>query len=744
MYCQKCGIHNTDDAKQCQICGIEITGEEKQEHTRIFTDLTKFPFRAILSISLKTMSPPLIFIMLPMIAIFYFLRKMIGKPFLSLYLNSKTPKFHKTEIDQFQRLHRRSFEKVSSYLVRHGFEPFIDLEDVSMIQGNLQRIFINRRHKIYSTIHINKAKGKVIYVMFSAVTPNKTYLLIDNAYSIPLQYPENLIVKHFPEQSVRRVYREFLHLLDKLQEEPQALELEYYLPIGYNIRKFWIEQGLQQNILYVKAKGTSDRVTCYHHPTNVAVRTCSVCNTSLCEACYTLYQDQYYCHNCLPEEARTTASHVVTKHPRRKAVLSWCILCVLLGIIMGTAGLYWNKSIIMPSWFLSLFGRLSPYDFATEITLGSEWIRQFDNENPLIFPYVIRGEQYILSTTNSLEALDMRTGDLLWKKDNFHNATIQTRSKDPQIPLIIIQYQENGTSALLNVEPESGAIIWEQVLESSKSFITIDAQTILVYDNTRIREYNREGTLLWEKRFQDSFMNEYAILNKHVLLGRYSGSKTAQTLMYLERQTGEVLWKIEKSPYHLGHVLGEGYQVFYTDEGKTVLMYLPEQKLLWELSQDIGHVMAYDETQSYLYTTTSTVRVKDGANVFSYPSNAHFTGQVTDDFLIVLRTNHKSEMFLIDKVTGDVTTSFQEKTWSVVVYLTEDESQLYLAAQNRPTDPKNIEVLSELLIIDKKTFELREVPVGKNIGALQFKVFPGENLVFIPTYHQVGGYRIED
>ena len=76
MYCQKCGIHNTDDARQCQICGIEITGEEKQENIKIFFDLTQYPFRAILFLCLKTMKPFWAIIVVPIIAILYFFRKM--------------------------------------------------------------------------------------------------------------------------------------------------------------------------------------------------------------------------------------------------------------------------------------------------------------------------------------------------------------------------------------------------------------------------------------------------------------------------------------------------------------------------------------------------------------------------------------------------------------------------------------------------------------------------------------------
>jgi uncharacterized RDD family membrane protein YckC/outer membrane protein assembly factor BamB len=896
MYCQKCGIHNTDDAKQCQICGIDITGEEKQEHIKIFNDLTQYPFRMILHI-LKDVNPLLVIIVAPIITILYFFKKATGKPFFSQILNSKTPNYHKSTIEQIPRFHNKSFEQASSYLIQQGFEPLIDLEDVSMVQGNLQRILINRTQKIYGIIHINKAKRKVTHVTLFAITSNKTYLSVDNAiYSVSIHYPKNLTIKHFPKQSVEKIHQELLRILDEIQEKPRVLTLRYLLPIGYKVRSFSVEQGLKEGIFHIKGEKTPRATVCYHHPSNVAVRTCSVCNTSLCEACYTAYQEQYYCNNCLPEEARIivpqqipiegkyaglgvrtlatlidliiiaigviavyfgslygiqmltpvlstvegteevyralpliltqlffitftvfylivplykyggtigekllglrvvdrhgnipdtvaavvrfayhlfaclfifplfgyvfilfrktkqglhdqlAGTFVITKHPVKKALLSWCILLVTFSV----AGWYAYQR-VMP-WF-PLFGSFFFRDFETEITLEPKWVNQFPDNSTGISGYISRGEQWIVATSTSLQSLNMRTGEILWTAEDLSNVLFQQLSQDTDVPLILLQYQENGKVSLLNVDPESGSIIWKHVLEIAEARVTFDSKSIVVYGNDTVYEYDIDGTLLWEsnsltKRFQDDLVVDYAMLNEGILIGRYS--ETSQALTYFERHTGRILWEMKKDGYNPGHIVGEGRQILYTDEGKAMLMYLPEQKPLWESPQNIGHVMAHDADPYsgdvallYLYTTTSVVRAEDGTIIFSYPSDTRFGG-VTDDFLILLRNNQESEMLLVEKFTGDVKKSFQEKTWFTVVYLTEDDSHIYLAANTKPTDPKAIEIFSELLIIHKHTFELREILVGKNLHSLQFTIFPQENLVFIPTYQHVGGYMIPE
>ena len=42
--------------------------------------------------------------------------------------------------------------------------------------------------------------------------------------------------------------------------------------------------------------------------------------------------------------------------------------------------------------------------------------------------------------------------------------------------------------------------------------------------------------------------------------------------------------------------------------------------------------------------------------------------------------------------------------------------------------------------LDESRMELHEISVGSNIIMHQIKIFPGENLIFIPTHQFVGAY----
>jgi hypothetical protein len=74
--------------------------------------------------------------------------------------------------------------------------------------------------------------------------------------------------------------------------------------------------------------------------------------------------------------------------------------------------------------------------------------------------------------------------------------------------------------------------------------------------------------------------------------------------------------------------------------------------------------------------------------------------------------------------------------------LAENESHIYLTANHYPDRKNSFKTVAELLIIDKSRMELREITVGSNIIMHQIKIFPGDNLIFIPTLQFVGTYKI--
>ena len=75
------------------------------------------------------------------------------------------------------------------------------IEDKSMVQGVYQDMWRNEQQKMYATIQINKASGKVAYMTFAAFTTRNSYVSVDNTHAIEISYPKNIIVEHFPKMN---------------------------------------------------------------------------------------------------------------------------------------------------------------------------------------------------------------------------------------------------------------------------------------------------------------------------------------------------------------------------------------------------------------------------------------------------------------------------------------------------------------------------------------------------------------
>ena len=885
MYCHHCGIHNTDERHQCQICEADLSQATKPIHETIYTDLTQFPYIPLLTHTLKSTHPVLWFLVVPIITVLYGVKKIAKTPFLSPLMNCKSPKLHITQIEHMQNLHKKSFETVSTFLEQYEFQPLITIEDMSMAQGMLQYISANWERTIYATVHLSKISGKVNYVTFSAFIPDNIFISVDNTHALPIQHPKNLCITHLPNASLETIYQEFLQNLAQQSVSPASLSLAHLLQKTSNLRQYIVDLGIQQHLLYVKdtPKHAPSVSMCYYHPTNVAVRTCKACGTALCEACYTEYQDQYYCQKCLPEEAKRQTSQVslpegagyagfgvrtvaalidtalvgsflaaiyfgvlyglrvflpnstnifipflitqfiavltitayliipvkkygrtlgqkflglriidtrnnppetvtaivrfaylllaclfvfpllgylfilfkknkqglhdrlagtfvITKHPGMKALFSWGLL-LILGSMMSWYAYQYRAAL---SW-LSFFS--SPSSYAPEIILKARWVKDFFQEESSILSYVNRGEYCIVSTPTSMYALQMQTGEIVWSVEEAPNFSLQPLSQNPTLPLLALQTQLDGNRVLFNLDPDSGEILWRQPLDIEYPWISFDAHTIVIYDYSHIYAYDMNGERLWNRRFQDQLSLDYVQLHSGVLLGRYS--ETSLTLTYLDRTNGEILWEMKESQYSPGYVLDKDLQIFYTEHGEAMLMSLSQPQPLWGTPQKIGHVIAHAEhpvsRDTYLYTTEAAVRKQDGTTIFSHPPHSRF-GAESEDFLIILQETGAREnaFILIDKYTGAIKQYIEDRTWFAVIYLSEDQSTIYLAANLKPEQSGTVNIQARLIRIDKPTLEVIEIPIGQNIGTLQFKIFSQEHFVFIPSYQRLGGYMLPE
>ncbi|MBN1847122.1 MAG: RDD family protein [Deltaproteobacteria bacterium] len=891
MYCRNCGIYHEKDQKQCRICHATLVGGQAEDRARIFVDLTQVPLVALLR-SVKKVNPALAFFIFPFITVIYFFKKAFHKPFLSPFLNSRTQKYRVTQINETSGAYKGSYKAAITFLERNGFKPLIDLEDVNLSQVMLRKIMINSAQKVYGTLNIQKGTGRVAHITFHAVTSQKTYVEVNNEYGFPLRYPKNCMIQYLPGLSMEAAYHTFLNIFKEIGEQPIAVPLKSLMPINHKITQYSIDQGLRQGMFQIKTPPkplrfgqTATLHMCSFHPLNAAVRKCSICNTPVCEACYTTKDGQYYCDHCLaettveeppllsgvlksthgvkmpegfyfaglgmrllatlldlvfigllttgvyygvrvitgdgsrtfpfimaqffgvaftiwyfiilpakfgqtvgkkilglriidltgfqPDKAaaivrfgyhilsglfifpvlgyffilfkktrqglhdRLAETFVITRSPKWKAILSWCLLAVPL---------------IVGGWyFIPDVYSLLTLDDSSEIILEKKWSFPLDTPESYVNSARIVDHQCIVSTPLSLTALDIYSGDKVWGKADLADSTIYSMGKDHD-SLLIVKNSGEEKALLALVHTTSGSITWKQNLDIIDPVVVADSKSIIVYGLQLIREYSPDGRLLWKRQFSEPGAELYAILNKDILVNIYTAS--SHSFMYLARHTGDILWEIKEARYGIGPNLGKGYQLFYFDDGQCGLMHLPEQKVLWQSPENIYHP-AYDvdvapesdDLPSYLYTTRSVIHTKDGSAFLKYPEGSHLIC-ITNDFLIVsphqftgLTQTPQIDMLLLDKSAGLLKKQFPATNWISLRYIMENASDIYLLAGTRVKKS----MTGELVIIHKDTFDMRRIPIGKNVySPVNLTVFPRTNTVFIQTYKDVGLYALPE
>jgi uncharacterized RDD family membrane protein YckC/outer membrane protein assembly factor BamB len=860
----------------------------RTKNVKVFVDLTQFPFAALIH-SLKVANPLIAVISLPFIALIYGFKKIARKPFNTPLFTSHEPKLHPVKLQTIERLQKKSYQKISSFLTNNGFEPLVTIEDKSMVQGVYQDMWHNKQQGLYATIHINKASGKVVYTTFAAFTTRNAYISVDNTFAIEISYPKNIIVQHLPKASVDTILQTLLHLLQHHRETPRLLTMPSLFSIGTKIRRFSITQGIKQKLLFTKWKGNPAVTTCYHHPVNVAVRICSVCHMHLCEACFEFHQQRYYCKNCMPQASTTPVNSmfpaegstagfagfgtrvfaglldgvvisviiwavywglkhattilmpdetlgslpfiltqlflvalvsfyfvaviklkgqtpgmqmlglrvvdyqgnrpdgvaalvrfayllisglfvfpffgylfiifrktkqglhdqlantlVVTKHPVKKAILCWTLLTVM-GAIGGWYALKWATP------WLDILRAFSGEALKSEVALEARWVLPFEEGGQFLHSHVARGERLIVSTSTTVYAQNMRDGKMVWANDDLAGSSIQILAENVSLPLLMLHHGEREYPMLLNIDSESGEIIWKCPLESKEPVLTYNSGIIIVYDLNRLYAYSHDRRLLWQKSFSDNFSIATVTLNQEILIARYLG--TSQRLTCLSRASGEILWEMIDTPYHPGPALENGYQCLYTNDGKSRLMFLPEQRWVWDAPKNVGVVIGFNKQSSStrhlladpLFTSISAVHSKNGSLLYSYPPGARFGG-LTENLLLLIRGDFAEttdgELLVLDKHTGSIKKVFPGKTYFSIIKASEDPKHIYLIANYSLNKQAAAKITSDILILNQQTMEIQEITIGKNIPLYQIKIFPGDDLIFIPTYQHIGAYSI--
>jgi len=886
MYCPRCGIHNIDTHLLCSVCEADLLPtQEKDAPVTVLADISGIRFRAIARelIRQNALLAPLA---IPIAWVIYCGKKLRGAPFWSPMLTSRTPKFHLTNVARLPKLHRASFEAAEQFLRREGFEPFCDLEDVSLVQGAVQHIMRHPTRRMYAAVVISNATGKILYTSFSAFFDDERVLSVDNTSAISLRLPEKIQASHLPYQSLERTYQEFARQVEAMSVAPECADLKEVQPRYYRLRVQNIELGLQQGVLALKepspspAGASSSVIPCYQHPGQVAVRTCAECGVGLCDACYIESLHQSYCQRCFARKtdaaplsselaesegyagfaARCVASccdmllisamwialfflfsylikmawpdeessrlpllltevlgsagliwyliapiarygrtfgqklwglrvvdgkgstpelvaalirfayflvsclflfpligylvvlftkkkrgwhdllagtYVVTKRPRLKAALAWGLLVALLVGMAG--GAYHFRQTVFSPLFAALYGG------TPEIALPPKWEYPREKQDMAITSFIKRGEMCIASTASEVLAVEMKTGAIRWTNRQISGATIEPQSANTELPVIVVRYERDGKTVIARIDPDSGQTLWQQTLPLAFAQVTLDEQAIAAYADRVVSAFDLNGRPLWTKRFDGKADISYAQWHSGLLIGQFREKQNDAievALLYLDRSSGSVIWEQQDRQEFPRYVVEKDWQIFSKPEGGVALIHLPDRKRLWETTDDTDDIVAQDG--DLLYGMTAAFDRQTGALRFDYPDRSTFSG-LTHDFVLALQeiNPQKKSLLLIDKITGEIKQNIEDRGWYFAKYLTEDERALYLAMYVKPEGADSTVIRSELAQIDKQTFSVTKIPIGNNLGMLQFEIFTQERLVFIPSFQRLGGYMLE-
>ncbi len=435
---------------------------------------------------------------------------------------------------------------------------------------------------------------------------------------------------------------------------------------------------------------------------------------------------------------RLAGTYVVTKRPRLKAALAWTLLALMFAGVAGGA-YHFRNGFIVP--LLAAF-----YGSAPDIVLQPAWEYPPEKAEAEMTSFVNRGDVCIAATADAVFAVEMKTGTIRWTNTQLAGMVLKPQSENQRLPVIAARQENRGDTVIARFDPDSGQLLWQQTLPLAFAEVTFDEQTIAAYTGRAVSVLDMNGRTLWTKQIGGDADISYAQWHSGLLIGRFREKQNDEvdiTLTYLDRLSGDVVWEQQQSQEFPRYVVEKDLQIFSKSTGGVTLLHIPDQQRIWETSNNINDIVAQDDTT--LYSMTGALDKQSGARRFDYPSGSSFTG-LTDDFVLAFQEMNpqKKSLLVLDKISGEVKQKIEHRAWYFAKYLTEDEHSLYLAMYSKPEGAGSTDIRSELARIDKQTFAITSIPVGNNLGMLQFEVFTQEQLVFIPSFQRLGGYALRE
>ncbi len=447
---------------------------------------------------------------------------------------------------------------------------------------------------------------------------------------------------------------------------------------------------------------------------------------------------------------------VIARHPVRKALLGWSAILAL------AAPFLWNTV----GFRSSMTGNLSG-----EIALEKKWGTKLDTPLFLRSGYLWK-DSAITTVSGKLTSVDMVTGEKLWVLENSDGHRIATHAGADGLPLIAFCETESGT-VLYEIRPEDGDILWKSETKMKNAQATVDPQGVLVRNESGLKWFDKNGSLVWETTEPisasanvringDLFVSEYVSAEEQDESDERKAPDSNLDITCISLADGKLKWREKNaSIYAAGTPLANGFEIVPDHRtGGMTMMHLPERRAVWTMEKHAGPVFAhkpdYEEEPSaapLIYTDTMMIRGSDGTGGFEYPTTLS-PPAVTDRWLILKtggsnpedsQDDPTAELTVLNRFSGNKLATLRTSPFDTFYYISEDESFVYLGASRFPKWLFLEKASSSLLLIDKRNRTLRELNLGENASAwgLRVKAFPENGLVFIATNGSIGTYRID-
>ena len=442
-------------------------------------------------------------------------------------------------------------------------------------------------------------------------------------------------------------------------------------------------------------------------------------------------------------------TYIVTKRSLVRTTAAWAIILVVLS---GTGWTAFEP--VKNVWnFYRIFSMEAQDE---EIRLAPKWAYELTDPDDYITSSRIMDGRLIYSTNQTIKAVDLSSGRILWEKDGFNDLLPAAYEAESESPLVFESFQPEGTIELLRIDPDSGEVLWQiaaKKIDYQESNFAMDGHYLFYYDLDQVQSYDPEsGRLLWQMKPGPGWEIEMIQPGQPLLLFGYR--EEAPQLMYISPKTGEIIREVKDKSYWPGYSFQNGYQIIRTDN-KTILMYLPEQRVIWERDDFQGFVLAHmggplekGDSPSILLGSQAAVNGLTGEKLYTYPPGSGYVGR-THDYIIVRQVmgdepkdskEVSSQLMLLEPNTGRPVASLTVNGLLQTSYLSEDETTIILGLRTFRTasDIQNME--SALLLWDKKNFTHRQVLLGLNLQVEECTLLEDKQTVFMPTDNSVGVY----